>query len=70
MIKLQGWDSEERIVAVDISDTESQDMIAAKYLRCVVKIVEAVRRHIIIRKGHKGQFSFGHQIGKMGVGDS
>jgi len=60
MIKSQGWDSEERIVAVDISDAKSQDMIAAKKLGCVVKIVEAVRRHIIIRQGHKRHFSFRH----------
>ena len=60
MIKSQGWDSEERIVTVDISDAKSQDMIAAKKLGCVVKIVEAVRRHIIIRQGHKRHFSFRH----------
>ena len=67
--KLQGWNSKKRVVTIHIADTQPQNMIAAKYLRGIIKVVEAVGRHIIIRKGHKGQFSFGHQISKMGVGD-
>jgi hypothetical protein len=44
-------------------------MIAAKNLRCVVKIIETVRCHIIIRQGHERDPALGHQVGKMRVGD-
>ncbi len=69
MIKLQRGNSKQRIVAVDITDAEAQDMIAAKNLRCVVKIIETVRCHIIIRQGHERGPALRHQVGKMGVGD-
>ncbi|MBW2585201.1 MAG: hypothetical protein JRE36_17030 [Deltaproteobacteria bacterium] len=66
---MKGGNSKQRIVAVNITDTEAQNMVAGKQLRSIVKIIKSIGCHIIIGKGHKGQFSFRHQIGKMGVGD-
>ena len=66
---MKGGNSKQRIVAVNITDTEAQNMVAGKQLRSIVKIIKSIGCHIIIGKGHKGQFSFRHQVGKMGVGD-
>ena len=69
MIKSHGRNSEKRIAAINVTDAKAQNMIAAKYLRGIVKIVETVWRHIIICQGHKRDSAFRHQISQMDVGD-
>ncbi len=67
--ELQGWNSKERIVAVHVTDTQSQDVVTAKHLGGIKKVVITVRGYIIISKGHKGNFSLIHQVCKMAVGN-
>ena len=46
--KLQGGYPKERVVAVDVADTQAQNLVAAKKLRGIEKIVESVWCDIII----------------------
>ena len=67
--ELQGRNPKEGIVAIYISDTESQYFVTAKKLGCIKKVIVTLWRNIIVGKSHKMNFTLIHQVCKMGMSD-
>lgn len=55
-IKSQGWNPEKRVVTIHITDSEPKDMVAAKYLGGIIKVVESMGSHVIVCQSHKRKF--------------
>ena len=53
------------MVLIDVADAQSENAVARKRLRRVDEVVEAVRRHFVIRKRKERDRPFAHQAGEM-----
>lgn len=68
--KVQGGDAKEGIVLIDVSYAQSEDVITAKDLGRIKKIVVPIWGYIIVSQGHERQLPVVHQFLKMPMGYS
>lgn len=52
-LKSQGWNTEQWIIAIHMTDAQSQSAVAAEYLGGIEEIPIAVRGDIVVGKCHK-----------------
>ena len=68
LLEAKNWDPEKGIILVDVADTEPQRIIAAEHLNRIEKIIEALRRDVIVGKSHEWDFPLIHHFCDMGMG--
>jgi len=67
--KSKGRNTEQRIIAIHMTDAQPQGVVAAEYLRCIEEIAVAVWGDIEVGKCHEHHLAGIHHGGVVRVGD-
>lgn len=69
LLKSKCRNTEKRVVAVNIADSQAEGVVAAEHLQGIKKVVEAIWRYIIVCKCHESDLAGVHPRHQMRMGN-